>query len=67
MSIFVGKRRTTNMDNVDESWHGGIFGKKGGCFLSMQKWLNGVPPSFVGHDWSQVKNNITGTASLIED
>jgi len=55
------------MDNVDESWHGGIFGKKGGCFLSMQKWLNGVPPSFVGHDWSQVKNNITGTASLIED
>jgi quercetin dioxygenase-like cupin family protein len=33
------------------SWHGGLFGERGGCFLSVQKWLNGVPPSFVGNDW----------------
>ena len=34
------------------STHGGHFGKRGGCFLSIQKWLNGVEPKFVGDDWS---------------
>jgi mannose-6-phosphate isomerase-like protein (cupin superfamily) len=34
-----------------DSWHGGLFGEKGGCFLSVQHWLNGVPPTFVGNDW----------------
>ena len=34
------------------SWHGGLFGERGGCFLSIQKWLNGVKPKFVGDDWS---------------
>jgi quercetin dioxygenase-like cupin family protein len=33
------------------SWHGGKFGEKGGCFLSIQKWLNNVEPKFVGDDW----------------
>lgn len=34
-----------------DSWHGGLFGPRGGCFLSVQHWLNGVPPTFVGNDW----------------
>jgi len=34
-----------------ESWHGGFFGPQGGSFLSVQKWLNGVKPTFVGDDW----------------
>ena len=34
-----------------DSWHGGLFGERGGCFLSVQHWLNGVPPTFVGNDW----------------
>ena len=46
-----------------ESWHGGKFGEKGGCFLSVQKWLNGVKPSSVGNDWSDKNNNSIGTAS----
>jgi hypothetical protein len=33
------------------SWHGGVFGKRGGTFISIQRWLNGVPPKFVGDDW----------------
>jgi quercetin dioxygenase-like cupin family protein len=33
------------------SWHGGKFGDLGGCFLSVQKWLNNVEPKFVGDDW----------------
>lgn len=41
------------------SWHGGLFGERGGCFLSVQKWLNGVPPSFVGNDW---KDNAEATS-----
>lgn len=31
--------------------HGGTFGPKGGAFLSIQHWLNGVKPSSVGNDW----------------
>ena len=38
------------------SWHGGNFGEKGGCFLSIQKWLNGVHPKFVGDDWVDHRN-----------
>jgi mannose-6-phosphate isomerase-like protein (cupin superfamily) len=34
-----------------DSWHGGLFGERGGSFLSVQHWLNGVPPTFVGNDW----------------
>ena len=33
------------------SWHGGTIGARGGSFLSIQKWLNGVKPTFVGDDW----------------
>lgn len=39
------------------SWHGGLFGERGGCFLSVQKWLNGTQPSFVGNDWEDKSNN----------
>lgn len=38
------------------SWHGGKFGEKGGCFLSIQKWLNNVSPKFVGDDWKDKKD-----------
>jgi len=40
------------------SWHGGKFGKRGGCFLSVQKWLNDVTPTFVGNDWRDKNNNV---------
>jgi quercetin dioxygenase-like cupin family protein len=39
------------------SLHGGKFGKRGGCFLSIQKWLNDVEPKFVGDDWNDEANN----------
>ena len=32
-------------------WHGGGGSDEGGCFLSVQQWLNGVPPTSVGNDW----------------
>lgn len=32
-------------------WHGATVGPRGGVFLSIQKWLNGVEPSSVGTDW----------------
>ena len=38
------------------SWHGGKFGERGGCFISVQKWLNGIEPKFVGDDWVDTKN-----------
>ena len=31
--------------------HSAKSGPEGGCFLSVQKWLNGVAPSAVGMDW----------------
>lgn len=32
-------------------WHGATSGAKGGLFLSIQQWLNNVPPTNVGDDW----------------
>ncbi|HYD17819.1 MAG TPA: hypothetical protein VEF76_05020 [Patescibacteria group bacterium] len=32
--------------------HGGVFGKGGGVFLSIQHWLNGVKPHCVARDYS---------------
>jgi len=52
---------------LPDSWHGGKFGGRGGCFLSIQKWLNDVPPTSVGHDWRDGANNTAGTATLLKD
>lgn len=32
--------------------HTAIVGPQGGCFLSLQHWLNGVSPSSIGLNWS---------------
>lgn len=32
--------------------HGGVFGKGGGVFLSIQHWLNGVKPHCVARDYT---------------
>lgn len=32
-------------------WHGGHSSENGGCFLSVQQWLNDVIPTSVGNDW----------------
>ena len=36
---------------LPESGHSAKAGPEGGCFLSVQQWLNGVEPSAVGMDW----------------
>lgn len=46
----------------ENNYHGGKFGKRGGCFLSIQKWLNGVEPTSVGEDWHDNNNNKQGIA-----
>lgn len=46
--------------------HGGNFGPSGGCFLSLQKWLNGVPPTSVLLDWDDRQGNKQGRASKVE-
>ena len=38
------------VDHTD--WHGGYAGSNGGCFLSIQKWLNDIQPSSVEKDWA---------------
>lgn len=38
-------------------WHWVKFGEQGGSFLSIQKWLNGVKPTSVGHDWEEKGEN----------
>ena len=32
-------------------WHGGWAGPDGGCFLSVQQWLNNTKPTSVERDW----------------
>lgn len=49
------------------AWHGGKFGPNGGCFLSIQKWLNGVAPTSVGHDWCDNNRNTTGSARKLDE
>ncbi len=39
--------------------HGGTFGAKGGAFLSVQHWLNGVAPTSVGDDWAYAGDDTT--------
>lgn len=39
-----------------ETWHGGTTGPRGGVFLSVQKWLNGVEPTTVGEEWVSKDN-----------
>ena len=34
--------------------HGGAFGPRGGVFMSIQHWLNGVEPHSVAHDYDGV-------------
>ena len=36
---------------LPESEHSAKAGRYGGCFLSVQHWLNGVQPTAVGMDW----------------
>lgn len=49
------------------SWHSGKFGEKGGCFLSIQKWLDGVAPTSIVENWYDKENNTIGTARKNED
>lgn len=49
--VFEQTRLGDKIRVTPNSWHGGLFGERGGCFLSVQKWLNNVPPKFVGDDW----------------
>lgn len=47
--------------------HGGSFGERGGCFISVQKWLNDVTPSSVGADWKDKEGNVHGKAYSMRD
>jgi quercetin dioxygenase-like cupin family protein len=42
------------------TWHGGKFGQRGGVFLSVQHWLNGIKPTSVEDDWFDALNNTKG-------
>jgi quercetin dioxygenase-like cupin family protein len=44
---------------LPSSWHGGTFGERGGCFISIQKWLNGIEPKFVGDNWADKNNSFS--------
>tara|TARA_Y100000389_G_scaffold163856_1_gene167281 strand:- start:2598 stop:3050 length:453 start_codon:yes stop_codon:yes gene_type:complete len=37
--------------------HAAKTGPIGGCFLSIQKWLDDVPPGFIGNNWNDNKHN----------
>jgi hypothetical protein len=50
---------------LPSSLHSGIAGKRGGSFLSVQHWLNGVKPTTVGHSWADAYGNVAGTASAL--
>ena len=47
----LSKKHYENVRVLPKSSHGGRSGPNGGCFLSVQHWLNGVKPTSVGMDW----------------
>ena len=49
------------------SWHAAKFGAKGGCFLSIQQWLNGVQPTSVELDWHDSFKNTSGNGKEMND
>ena len=49
-----------------EDWHGGKFKERGGSFLSVQKWINGVAPKTVVADWADTEGNPRGGAIPME-
>lgn len=48
----IGKLRGYAIRVKPHHIHGGVFGKGGGVFLSIQQWLNGVKPHCVARDYS---------------
>ena len=48
---------------LPHSLHGAKAHETGGCFMSVQRWLNGVKPSSVGNDWEKTDEWFTGQAS----
>lgn len=48
-----------NIRILPTTLHGGEFGPRGACFLSIQKWLNGIEPKFVGDDWQDLDKSIS--------
>lgn|SRR5262245_12233950 len=50
---FDGRHRLagTHIRVAPGAWHGARTGAKGGVFLSIQRWLDGVQPTNVGDDW----------------
>ena len=40
---------------LPETPHGGLSSSNGGCFMSVQHWLNGVEPTSVGNDWKGIE------------
>jgi hypothetical protein len=42
--------------------HTAYIGEGGGSFISVQKWLNGVKPTTVGHDWADDLSRTRGSA-----
>lgn len=41
---------------LPSAWHSARSGPRGGSFMSIQRWLNGVTPTNVGDDWDRQGN-----------
>jgi quercetin dioxygenase-like cupin family protein len=65
--MFAPEALGTHVRVKPNCWHGGLFGPRGGSFLSVQKWLNGKEPTTVGDDWHDASNNRYGAASLLKE
>jgi quercetin dioxygenase-like cupin family protein len=47
----INNKPGDSMRVLPSSYHGGYIGERGGCFLSIQRWLNNATPKFIGDDW----------------
>ena len=52
----VMRKRGKAIRILPDTDHEALASKHGGCFLSVQHWLNGTKPSSVGNDWVGLEN-----------
>jgi len=48
---------------LPSAWHEAKFGERGGCFLSIQKWMNETEPKFIGNDWDGADKSLSYESS----
>lgn len=63
--FYEGDSASVPIRVLPTAWHGGIFGKHGATFFSVQKYINGTLPSSAGKDWYGADGSAKPNTSIL--